>query len=538
MSLLSFINKSKKVKKLADQSKLFKTPSKLSKSKFKVRPSKYKQLHPKGDRYVDQFSSKEEYNQYLLDFSNLYKKLSGKGIASLRKKIGHNLWDAIKLAARRKGYIKSEDTAKVYSQKPFTPTKAMTKYRNLKTDRREALSDVWNSILKKNKGTLSGVSEFFPIKTIPLLKQKYPKLFAGVENNRAGQRIVSNLRRADGEFRKLEYPSFKKLPKNPEEKLLTDLFPQYTDNPTLVDSIDKQYMVDIWRSRPGQFRTGNFQKDVPNFLTWLRKQEFFNPRNEKTYFRSRGEYDEYALMREGQPKRMHLAHDVPDLVPEGSARFPTQESTPFAGGEAGRTQYLEPGINLKTQPELEQQYIGALADENFDLMNKIDQEMLDKNIRSTIVNPNPRFSDDELVQLFLNRHKVKEKFGLDFEDYLSEDIYIPGGTSDIGFSGGGLVKLLSKLKLTKKQKDLILKTAYSPKRKPSTGPKLTRERRVEKKIRDLYGKEKRWKYVKSKVPGPKSSLQRKAEKECFKHTEVWPDRKKKAAGGILSHYVR
>ena len=24
----------------------------------------------------------------------------------------------------------------------------------------------------------------------------------------------------------------------------------------------------------------------------------------------------------------------------------------------------------------------------------------------------------------------------------------------------------------------------------------------------------------------------------FKHTEVWPDRKKKAAGGILSHYVR
>ena len=29
---------------------------------------------------------------------------------------------------------------------------------------------------------------------------------------------------------------------------------------------------------------GNFQKDVPNFLTWLRKQEFFNPRNEKTYF--------------------------------------------------------------------------------------------------------------------------------------------------------------------------------------------------------------------------------------------------------------
>jgi len=143
--------------------------------------------------------------------------------------------------------------------------------------------------------------------------------------------------------------------------------------------------------------------------------------------------------------------------------------------------------------------------------------MLDKNIRSTIVNPNEAFSDDELVQLFLNRHKVKEKFGLDFEDFLSEGIYTPGGTARIGWGSGGLVKLLNKLKLTKKQKDLILKTAYSPKRKPSTGPKLTRERRVEQKIRDLYGKEKRWKYVKSKVPGPKI---------------------KKAAGGILSHYVR
>tara|TARA_R110002050_G_scaffold148537_1_gene274802 strand:+ start:501 stop:1895 length:1395 start_codon:yes stop_codon:yes gene_type:complete len=88
---------------------------------------------------------------------------------------------------------------------------------------------------------------------------------------------------------------------------------------------------------------------------------------------------------------------------------------------------------------------------------------------------------------------------------------------DLNYSTGGLVKLLDKLKLTKKQRDLILKTAYSPKKKPGTGPKLTRERRVEQKIRDLYGKEKRWKYVKSTVPGPKI---------------------KKAAGGILSHYVR
>ena len=106
------------------------------------------------------------------------------------------------------------------------------------------------------------------------------------------------------------------------------------------------------------------------------------------------------------------------------------------------------------------------------------------------------------------------------------------GTGDISFeeileqvnkkaySTGGLVKLLNKLKLTKKQRDLIMKTAYSPQKKPGTGPKLTRERRVEQKIHDLYGKDKRWKYVKSTIPGPKVK------------------KLKKSAGGILSHYVR
>tara|TARA_Y100000593_G_scaffold49646_1_gene93547 strand:+ start:412 stop:1746 length:1335 start_codon:yes stop_codon:yes gene_type:complete len=360
-------------------------------------------------------------------------------------------------------------------------------------------------------------------KEINAIVKKHPDLFPdGLTSERMSELLAGNVKTKAGRVDWVFNTIVKKKPiGDPSEKLLKELFPQYADE--TVDAIDNQYMVDIWRSRPEQFRTGNFKKDVPAFLTFLRKQEFFNPQNKNTYFKFQGEYDDYALMRKNQPKdesgkvTMHLAHDVPDLVPEGSTRFPDQISTPWSGGEAGKTQYLEPDINLKVQPELEQQYIGALADENFDLMKKIDQEMLDKNIRSTIVNPNEAFSDDELVKLFLNRNKIKQKFGLDIEDFLSEGIYTPGGTARIGWGSGGLVKLLNKLKLTKKQKDLILKTAYSPKRKPSTGPKLTRERRVEQKIRDLYGKEKRWKYVKSKVPGPKI---------------------KKAAGGILSHYVR
>lgn len=106
------------------------------------------------------------------------------------------------------------------------------------------------------------------------------------------------------------------------------------------------------------------------------------------------------------------------------------------------------------------------------------------------------------------------------------------------FSGGGLAKLLNKLKLTKKQKELIKRTAFNEKNKPGTGPKALREERIKKKIREKYGKEKKWKYVKSEIEGPKSSLQRKKEKEFFEHTEFWPDKKKKAKGGIVSLYVR
>ena len=333
---------------------------------------------------------------------------------------------------------------------------------------------------KKNKEGKAVLPKHWKSKELKAIAEKHPDLFPdGLTSHRMHDILQGSKDRGKGSAGRVDwiYDTTSKSPGKDSEKLLKELFPHYADE--VVDHIDKKYMVDIWRSRPEQFRTGNFQKDVPAFLTFLRKQEFFNPQNKKTYFKFQGEYDDYALMRKNQPKRMHLAHDVPDLVPEGSPRFPTQESTPFAGGEAGKTQYLEPGINLKTQPELEQKYITSLVDEDFDLTKQLDQEMLDKNIRSTIVNPNEALSDDELVKLFLNRNKIKQKFGVDFEDYLSEGIYTPGGTSGIGFSSGGLVKLLNKLKLTKKQRDLIIKTAYSPKRKPSTGPKLTRERRVE-----------------------------------------------------------
>jgi|GEM_PF-6398761 len=92
---------------------------------------------------------------------------------------------------------------------------------------------------------------------------------------------------------------------------------------------------------------------------------------------------------------------------------------------------------------------------------------------------------------------------------------------DLNYSSGGLVKLLDKLKLTKKQRDLIMKTAYSPHRKTATGPKALREKRIKDKLAKV-GATKKWRYVKSDDVKPRK---RRTKQRPF------------AAGGIVSHYV-
>ena len=93
---------------------------------------------------------------------------------------------------------------------------------------------------------------------------------------------------------------------------------------------------------------------------------------------------------------------------------------------------------------------------------------------------------------------------------------------DLNYSAGGLVKLLDKLKLTQKQKDLIKRTAFKTTNTRATGPKALREERIKKKLEKI-GQKKKWRYVKSDDIKPKN-----------KYTKQRPF----AAGGIVSHYVR
>ena len=108
------------------------------------------------------------------------------------------------------------------------------------------------------------------------------------------------------------------------------------------------------------------------------------------------------------------------------------------------------------------------------------------------------------------------------------------GTGDISFEEileeinkrsynmGGLVKLLGKLKLTKKQIDLIKRTAFKTTNTRATSPKAIREKKIKNKLSKV-GATNKWRYVKSDDIKPK--------KKRIKQRPF-------SAGGIVSLYVR
>ena len=96
------------------------------------------------------------------------------------------------------------------------------------------------------------------------------------------------------------------------------------------------------------------------------------------------------------------------------------------------------------------------------------------------------------------------------------------------FAAGGLASMIGRKaikKIAKKlsEKDLkLLMGSFFKGTKPLMGPKYKRQMKLAQHLRDKYGKETTWPYVKSKVPGPKSSLQRQQERDFFENTEFYP----------------
>tara|TARA_R110002110_G_scaffold188816_1_gene396892 strand:- start:113 stop:871 length:759 start_codon:yes stop_codon:yes gene_type:complete len=101
------------------------------------------------------------------------------------------------------------------------------------------------------------------------------------------------------------------------------------------------------------------------------------------------------------------------------------------------------------------------------------------------------------------------------------------GTSQYNFATGGLASMIGKKALKKiakklSEKDLkLLMGSFFKDTKPLMSPKNLREARIKKYLADK-GATKKWQYVKSEIPGPKSSLERAQERAFYENTIVYP----------------
>ena len=352
----------------------------------------------------------ETYDKFLKDFSKQYKKLGREDFTKFKKgieNISHNLWWSTQQNAKNRGLITAADTRKAQ----FRPGQeglfkigelnpSILKQVKLKEERRKALLSVWQDIsdeaFKDKKGRpLLNKWAFNSDVTIPRLKKKFPSLFEGIENDIIGQRPLRGVVRKSGHkggpfSTRLEKPEISPIARgkssNPQAQYMGYVLPNYTGEG--VGLIGRQYWDDLFRSRGSDFRTRSGARDIHNFLKFERSQGALDPAS-PYYYKKNPEFLDYYLTRKRQPVGMELAHDRPTLNPQQiSKRFTPSETVPGSGGEIGFTQFLERDINRKWQPYFENMAYEAMLAKRYDKLAKIDAEMIKRNIRTRITDPN------------------------------------------------------------------------------------------------------------------------------------------------------
>ena len=375
----------------------------------------------------------ETYDKFLKDFSNQYKKLNREDFTKFKEGIegiSHNLWWSTQQNAKNRGLITLADTRKAQ----FRPGQeglfkigklnpSILKQVNLKKDRRKALLSVWQDIsdeaFKDKKGRpLLNKWAFNSDVTIPRLKKKFPSLFEGIENDIIGQRALRGVIRKSGHKggpfpTRLEKPEISPISRgkssNPQAQYMGYVLPNYTGEG--VGLIGRQYWDDLFRSRGSDFRTRSGARDIHNFLKFERSQGALDPAS-PYYYKKNPEFLDYYLTRKRQPVGMELAHDRPTLNPQQtSKRFVPSETVPGSGGEIGFTQFLERDINRKWQPYFENMAYEAMSARQYNKLAKIDSEMIKRNIRTRITDPN---TGEEVLM---------------------------GGWKELGFNRGGIASL-------------------------------------------------------------------------------------------------
>ena len=254
---------------------------------------------------------------------------------------------------------------------------------------------------------------------LPILQKRFPELFSEFDinnsyHNKAYRREIKskvgvpdniakgNINQFTESYLKKEFRNkFRQIDLERKEKLNL--------------KYDDQFMFDLYRSRPDDFRTGKPIQDVDLFLNFLDDVNYFTPTS-KNYYRKNDPdfkgYIEFRKMQKEAPKGTQLSHMLHSTVPDPFKKFrlidepPTIKPLPgrffespnilmsdaveFGGADPAKLKLLPKKTNLEIQPQLEAELYNAI--ENFYKTGKsniaaIEQKMIDNNITTEIIDP-------------------------------------------------------------------------------------------------------------------------------------------------------
>jgi hypothetical protein len=262
-----------------------------------------------------------------------------------------------------------------------------------------------------------GAKPFHYKKIMPLLKEKYPDMFKkfDLDNRYHDSAYRTQIKRAVG-----VPDNVKNISKFEENYLKREFRNKFRKAGVgkkrgINLAIDDQFIFDIFRSRPAEFRTKKPIEDVDTFLNFLNDVEYFNPLS-KNYYR-RGDpdflgYKEFRELQKNLPKGTQLSHMLHSTVPDPFKAFRNIDAPPsvqpitsgvfqspnklmsdaveWAGADPAKLKLLGQYENTILQPELESKLYNAI--ENFHKTGKsniaaIEKEMINNKITTEIIDP-------------------------------------------------------------------------------------------------------------------------------------------------------
>ena len=373
----------------------------------------------------------EKYDDFFDSFGNIYKDLTKKedleGLSEFKKEVGKKTFDTLVTKTKKEKKLTRKDTKKAESmgqhkkavevrlaQSWFVQNKGAEKVEATKIIVDDMINNA--STTKKYNFATQKMEEVFDFgqgtpftyeKMLPKLKEKFPNIFKNMNLNAKDKRNWQRYIRS-----KIKFPKNLKSRSSYEHTYLIDRFRKLYA-PGDKTAIDNQFIYDLWRSRPKDFRSKNAIQDVDMFFHFLDDVNYFNPVSENFYRTMDPDFLAYKKFREVQPKGTHLSHKLHTTVPDpffetrllddlvsvekidkGKFKTPNlymSDTVPFSGADPVNLQFLSAYKNTQLQPLLESKIYRELQKpiekRNIKYLQELEQQMIDAKITTRISDP-------------------------------------------------------------------------------------------------------------------------------------------------------